>query len=142
MIEVTSSVKIDDSELQLDYIRASGPGGQNVNKVSSAVQLHFDVGASPNLAAEVKDRLVKLAGSRMTQDGVLVIEAKRYRSQEQNRLDAIQRLVVLIQKALEKPEIRRKTRPSFSARAARVDEKKHRGAIKRTRREKTTQSDY
>ena len=142
MIEVSSTVKLDDSELQLDFIRASGPGGQNVNKVSSAVQLHFDVRTSPNLPAEVKERLAKLAGSRMTQDGVLVIEAKRYRSQEQNRLDAINRLVVLIQKALEKPEIRRKTRPSISARAARVDEKKHRGAIKRTRREKTTQSDY
>ena len=142
MIEVSSTVKIDDSELQLEFIRASGPGGQNVNKVSSAVQLRFDVRASPNLTVEVKERLVKLAGSRMTQDGVLVIEAKRYRSQEHNRLDAIQRLVVLIQKALERPEIRRKTRPSFSARAARGDEKKHRGAIKRTRREKTSQSDY
>ena len=142
MIEVSSTVKIDDSELQLEFIRASGPGGQNVNKVSSAVQLRFDVRASPNLTVEVKERLVKLAGSRMTQDGVLVIEAKRYRSQEHNRLDAIQRLVVLIQKALERPEIRRKTRPSFSARAARVDEKKHRGAIKRTRREKAGQSDY
>jgi ribosome-associated protein len=141
MIEVSSTVKLDDSELQLDFIRASGPGGQNVNKVSSAVQLRFDVGASPNLTEEVKERLAKLAGSRITQDGVLVIEAKRYRGQEQNRLDAIQRLVVLIQKALQKPEIRRKTRPSISARAARVDEKKHRGAIKRTRREKTGLSD-
>jgi ribosome-associated protein len=141
MIEITQSVKIDDSEVQLDFIHASGPGGQNVNKVSSAVQLHFDVHASPNLPAEVKERLAKLAGSRMTQDGVLVIEAKRYRSQEQNRLDAIRRLVVLIQKALEIPEIRKKTRPSFSARAARIDEKKHRGAIKRTRREKAGQSD-
>jgi ribosome-associated protein len=142
VIDVTSTVKIDESELQLDFIRASGPGGQNVNKVSSAVQLHFDVRASPNLTVDVKERLARLAGSRMTQDGVLVIEAKRYRSQDQNRLDAIQRLVVLIQKALEKPEIRKKTRPSFSARAARVDEKKHRGAIKRTRRDKTTQTDY
>jgi ribosome-associated protein len=142
MIEVTSTIKLDESELQLDFIRASGPGGQNVNKVSSAVQLRFDVHASPNLPAEVKERLARLAGNRMTQDGVLVIEAKRYRSQEQNRLDAINRLIVLIQKALEKPEIRRKTRPSISARAARVDEKKHRGAIKRTRQEKAGQSDY
>jgi ribosome-associated protein len=142
MIDVTSSVKIDESELQLDYIRASGPGGQNVNKVSSAVQLRFDVRASPNLAAEVKERLARLAGSRMTLEGVLIIEAKRYRSQEQNRLDAINRLVVLIQKALEKPEIRRKTRPSLSARVARVDAKKRKGAIKRTRREKVGEADY
>ena len=141
MIEITPFLKIDDSELQLEFIRASGPGGQNVNKVSSAVQLHFDVRASPNLPAEVKERLAKLAGSRMTLEGVLVIEAKRYRSQEQNRLDAINRLVLLIQKALEKPEIRKKTRPSFSARAARIDEKKHRGALKRTRQEKAGQSD-
>jgi len=136
MIEITSTLSLGESELQLDFIRASGPGGQNVNKVSSAVQLRFDVGGSPSLTEEVKERLARLAGSRLTGEGVLVIEAKRYRSQEQNRLDAIHRLVVLIQKALEKPEIRKKTRPSFSARAARLDSKKHRGAIKRTRREK------
>jgi ribosome-associated protein len=139
MIGITASLSLDESELQLVFIRASGPGGQNVNKVSSAVQLRFDVRASPNLPAEVKERLVRLAGSRMTMEGVLVIEAKRYRSQDQNRLDAIQRLVVLIQKALEKPEVRKKTRPSISARAARVDAKKHRGAIKRTRREKASE---
>ena len=142
MIEITPTLSLDESELRLDFIRASGPGGQNVNKVSSAVQLHFDVRGSPSLQEDVKERLARLAGSKMTVEGVLVIEAKRYRSQEQNRLDAIHRLVVLIQKALEKPEIRKKTRPSFSARAARVDDKKHRGEIKRTRREKAGQSDY
>ena len=142
MIEVNPSLKIDENEIQLAFIHAAGPGGQNVNKVASAVQLHFNVRVSPNLLPEVKERLIKLAGSHMSQEGVLVIEAKRYRSQEQNRLDAIHRLVVLIQKALEKPEIRKKTRPSFSARAARIDEKKHRGAIKRTRREKVGESDY
>jgi ribosome-associated protein len=141
MIEITPTLCLDESELQLDFIRASGPGGQNVNKVSSAVQLRFDVGGSPSLTEEVKERLARLAGSRMTGEGVLVIEAKRYRSQEQNRLDAVQRLAALVQKALEKPETRKKTRPSFSARAARLDSKKRRGSIKRTRREKASESD-
>ena len=134
MIEVTSSVRIDDSEIQLDFIRASGPGGQNVNKVASSVQLRFDVRNSPTLYPEVKARLVTLAGSRMTDEGILIIEAKRYRTQEQNRLDAIQRLIGLVQKALERPKVRRATRPSLSAKAARVGDKKKHGEIKRTRR--------
>jgi len=99
MIEVISSLKIDESEIHFDFIRASGPGGQNVNKVASSVQLRFDVRNSPSLYPDVKDRLIKLAGSRMTDEGVLLIEAKRYRTQEQNRLDAVQRLVSLIQQA-------------------------------------------
>jgi len=134
MIEVTSSVKIDDSEIQLDFIRASGPGGQNVNKVASSVQLRFDVRNSPSLDPDVKERLIKLAGSRMTEDCVLIIEAKRYRTQEQNRFDAIQRLITLIQKALEKPKVRKATRPSVTAKAARVGDKKKHGEIKRIRR--------
>lgn len=134
MIEVTSSVKIEESEIQLDFIRASGPGGQNVNKVASSVQLRFDVRNSPALYPGVKERLVKLAGSRMTDEGILIIEAKRYRTQEQNRFDAIQRLITLIQKALEKPKVRRATRPSLTAKAARVGDKKKHGEIKRTRR--------
>jgi ribosome-associated protein len=134
MIEVTSSVKIEDSEIQLDFIRASGPGGQNVNKVASSVQLRFDVRHSPFLAPDVKERLIELAGSRITADGILIIEAKRYRTQDQNRLDAVQRLVALIQKALEKPKIRRATRPSLTAKAARVGDKKKHGEMKRTRR--------
>jgi ribosome-associated protein len=134
MIEVTSSVKIDESEIQLDFIRASGPGGQNVNKVASSVQLRFDIRNSPSLDSDVKERLIKLAGSRVTDDGILIIEAKRYRTQEQNRTDAIKRLVTWIQKALEVPKVRRATRPSLTAKAARVGDKKKRGAIKRTRR--------
>lgn len=134
MIEVTSSVRINESEIQFDFIRASGPGGQNVNKVSSAVQLRFDVVNSPSLLAEVKERLIKLAGSRMTEDGTLIIEAKRYRSQEKNRADAIQRLVTLIQSAAEPPKKRKPTRPSVTARAARVGAKRQRGELKRTRK--------
>jgi ribosome-associated protein len=134
MIEITPTLSLEESELRFDLIRASGPGGQNVNKVASAIKLYFDVRTSPSLPDDVKERLAKLAGNRMTEDGVLVIDARRYRSQEQNRLDAIQRLVVLIQKALEVPKPRKKTRPSVTARAARLAEKKRRGLIKRFRR--------
>ena len=134
MIEITSSLALDENELQFDYIRASGPGGQNVNKVATACQLRWDVRATAALGEEVKARLLKLAGSRATEEGVIIIEAKRYRTQEGNRLDAIARLVALVQKALEAPKVRKKTKPSVTASAARVDEKKRRGAIKRTRR--------
>jgi ribosome-associated protein len=123
-----------EQEIQLDYIRAGGPGGQNVNKVATAVQLRFDVFNSPSLTADVKMRLIKLAGSRMTDEGVLVLEAKRYRTQEKNRADAILRLTHLIQKALIEPKKRWATRPSLSAKAERVASKKKRGATKRTRR--------
>lgn len=134
MIDITPSIQIDEKEIQLDFIRASGPGGQNVNKVASSVQLRFNIRSTLSLTAEIKERLTKLAGKRVTVDGIIIIEAKRYRSQEQNRLDAINRLVVLIQRASEKPNVRKKTRPSLTASAARVDEKKRRGTVKRTRR--------
>ncbi|MDR3576899.1 MAG: alternative ribosome rescue aminoacyl-tRNA hydrolase ArfB [Anaerolineaceae bacterium] len=134
MIEVTSTVKIDDSELQIDFVRSSGPGGQNVNKVATAAQLRFDVRSSPSLDPDVKERLIHLAGSRVTEDGILIIEAKRYRTQEKNRFDATQRLITLIQKALVKPKIRRATRPTHTAKAARLGDKKKRGDVKRTRR--------
>ena len=139
MIEVTSAVRIDDSEIQLDFIRASGPGGQNVNKVASAVQLRFDVLHSPSLEPEVKERLAKLAGSRMTEDGVLILDARRFRTQEQNRIDALARLVALIQQALVAPKVRRKTRPTHTSSAARVDSKVRRGVMKRTRRYKAAE---
>lgn len=134
MIEVSSNVKIDESEIQYDFIRASGPGGQNVNKVASSVQLRFDIRNSPSLEPDVKERLIKLAGSRVTDDGILIIEAKKYRTQEQNRYDATQRLIAWVQKALEKPKVRRATRPSLTAKSARVGDKKKRGEIKKTRR--------
>ncbi len=136
MIEITPALSLHDEELAFTYIRASGPGGQNVNKVSSAVQLRFDVRNSPSLPAEIKERLIKLAGNRMTADGVLLIEAKRYRTQEQNRLDAVARLVTLIERALEPVKIRKPTRPSRTAKAARVGEKKKRGDLKRIRKYK------
>ncbi len=134
MIEVTPTVKIDESEIQLDYIRSSGPGGQNVNKVATAAQLHFNVRANHNLDLPVKNRLIRLAGTRMTSEGVLVIEAKRYRTQEQNREDAVMRLVSLIRRALIEPKARHATRPSLSSKIARVETKKKHGEIKKTRR--------
>ncbi len=134
MLEITPTLRIDESELHFEFVRASGPGGQNVNKVATSVQLKFDIRNSSALDANVKERLARLAGNRVTEEGVLMIEAKRYRTQDQNRLDAIQRLIVLIQKALEPPKVRRATRPSITARAARVDDKKKHGEIKRNRR--------
>jgi len=133
MIEITPTFSLDERELELDFIRSAGPGGQNVNKVSSAVQLRFDIAKSPSLTPEIKARLTTLGGSRVTQDGSLIIEAKRYRSQEQNRMDAVQRLVGLLQKAFEPPKVRKPTKPSVTARAARVNTKRKRGAVKRIR---------
>jgi len=137
MIQITPSLAIDEREITYEFIRASGPGGQNVNKVASAVQLRFDVRRSASLTEAVKARLIRAAGKRVTGEGVLVIEAKRYRTQEQNRQDATTRLTVLIRKALERPKPRRPTRPSLAAKARRVESKKKRGAIKRTRRERS-----
>ena len=133
MIEISSAVALSEDEIQIDFIRASGPGGQNVNKVSSAAQLRFDILSSPSLEPEVKERLRRIAGSRVTGDGILVIEARRYRTQEQNRLDAIQRLVALVQKALEKPKPRHKTRPTLASRQKRLQAKRQRGETKRLR---------
>ncbi len=134
MLEITHNIHLEDEELHYDYIRSAGPGGQNVNKVATACQLRFNVRQSPSLLEPVKERLIRLAGSRMTDDGVLVLEAKRYRTQEQNRADAILRLTTLIQKAIVEPKTRRATRPSLSAKAERVNAKKKRGETKQTRR--------
>lgn len=134
MIEITPSLSIGEDEIHLDFIPSSGPGGQNVNKVATTAQLRFDIRNSPSLPPEVKARLIKLAGNRVTKEGNLIIEAKRYRTQEQNRADAILRLVRLIQKAAVEPRQRTATRPSAAARERRIRAKKRRGEIKRERR--------
>jgi ribosome-associated protein len=123
-----------DNELTLEYIRSSGPGGQNVNKVATAVQLRFDVTNSPSLASDIKGRLIRLAGKRVTADGVLIIEAKKYRTQEQNREDAIERFYELISRAREKPKQRHKTKPTKASKEERLKSKKKRGAIKKNRK--------
>ena len=135
MIQITPSVQIEESELQFEYIRASGPGGQNVNKVATAVQLRFDVGNS-SLPDYVKQRLTKLAGNKMTNEGVLLLEAKRYRTQEQNREDAIRRLTDLVRKSTVRPKRRIKTLPTKASRERRLKAKKQRGNIKRSRQDK------
>jgi ribosome-associated protein len=132
MIEVTPLIFIDENELHFDFIRASGPGGQNVNKVATAVQLRFDVLGS-KLSAETQVRLVRISGKRMTNDGFLVIDAKQYRTQEKNREDAIARLVALVRKSLERPKPRRKTKPTAGSREKRIGSKKKRGEIKKSR---------
>ncbi|HEY46727.1 MAG: hypothetical protein AMJ88_08185 [Anaerolineae bacterium SM23_ 63] len=135
MIRITPTISIDERELQLEFVRASGPGGQKVNKVATAVQLRFDVINSPSLPDDVRERLIRLAGKRVTDDGVLVIEARRYRTQDRNRKDAIDRLISLLQKATVQPKPRRKTKPTLASKERRLENKRRRSAIKRRRRE-------
>ncbi|MBK9782416.1 MAG: aminoacyl-tRNA hydrolase [Anaerolineales bacterium] len=126
-----------ENEIQLEYIRASGPGGQNVNKVATAVQLRFDVVHSPSLGADLKGRLLRLAGKRINSEGVLILEAKRFRTQEANREDALAKFHELVRKAGEKPKLRHKTKPTKASKEERIKEKKQRGAVKKLRQGKT-----
>ncbi len=134
MLFITDDINIDESLIKYDFIKSSGPGGQNVNKVATAVQLRFDLNQAETLLPEVKQRLRKIAGSRMTDDGFLIIEAKRYRSQEKNKADAANRLVKMILQALEAPAVRIPTKPGKTAKAARSSGKKRKSEIKKSRR--------
>jgi len=134
MIRVTGKISIDEREIGESFVRASGPGGQNVNKLATAVQLRFDVRHSPSLPADVRERLEKLAGARLTRDGTLVIIAQRHRTQGRNREDALARLLDLIRRAAVPPVPRRATRPTRASRERRIEGKKRRGNIKGLRR--------
>jgi len=133
MIRVTAHISIDEREIEESFVRSSGPGGQNVNKLATAVQLRFDVRHSPSLPGEVGARLERLAGARLTRDGVLVIIAQRHRTQARNREDALERLIDLIRRAAVPPLKRRPTRPTKASRERRIESKKRRACVKRLR---------
>ncbi|MEI7989774.1 MAG: alternative ribosome rescue aminoacyl-tRNA hydrolase ArfB [Chloroflexota bacterium] len=134
-MDIVSNITVDESEIEFSFVRASGPGGQNVNKTSSAVQLRFDVVRSPSLPEDVRQRLITLAGSRMTSAGTLIIEAKRNRDQVLNRRDALDRLADLLRRAAQQPKARHKTRPTLASKQRRLDSKRRRSEIKRIRKE-------
>ena len=133
MIQITPTIAIREDEIHEDFIRASGPGGQNVNKVATAVQVRFDAAQCPSLSDELRGRLARIAGARMTDEGVVVITARRFRTRERNRQDAQERLVDLIRKATQKPKARRKTRPTRASKQRRLEEKRRRSSTKRQR---------
>ena len=133
MLPITDTIAIDESELEERFVRSSGPGGQNVNKVASAVELRFDASKSTVLDHEVRERLKRIAGSRMTAEGVILIDARRFRTQAKNREDARERLAELIRSALARPKRRRKTRPSTASRERRIESKRRRADTKRGR---------
>ncbi|MCI0512377.1 aminoacyl-tRNA hydrolase [candidate division KSB1 bacterium] len=142
MLYINENISVDERELQFEFIRASGPGGQNINKVATAVQLRFDVEHTRALPPEVQARLIQLGGKRMTTEGVLIITARRFRTQEKNRQDAIERLVALIQRATVIPKVRRPTRPSRASKERRLEIKRRQSATKKKRRFDGTAEDY
>jgi ribosome-associated protein len=133
MIAITDSILINEDEIKIDFVQASGPGGQNVNKVASKAQLRFDTN-SPSLPEDVRNRLQQIARNRITGDGILIIEAGRFRTQEQNRDDAINRLIEIIRKATAKPKVRHKTKPTLASKQKRLETKRRRSVIKQLRR--------
>ena len=142
LIPINCHLFLDDGEIEESFVRASGPGGQNVNKVSSAVQLRFDLSRSRSLPGEVRERLARIAGRRLTRDGVIVIVAQRYRTQERNRRDAVDRLVALIRRAAVPPTPRRPTRPTAAAKERRLEAKARRAATKELRGSSSKREPY